>query len=82
MCIVIHLKKEEDKFKQFTYHKCEWPGGQGSVVINTVPHTHLNLSFLNPVACGVIQQTYNSVNHKVRESLLKLVKLFTARRLG
>lgn len=58
------------KGRKITYHKCEWPGGEGSVVIYTVPHTHLNLSFLDPVASGILQQTHNSVNQKVQDSLV------------
>ncbi len=44
------------------YHKGERPGRQGSVVIDAVPHTHLNLSFLDSVARSVIQQTHNPVD--------------------
>lgn len=47
------------------YHKGEGSGRQGPVVVNTVPHTHLHLSLLHPVAGGVIQQTHDPAGNKV-----------------
>lgn len=48
------------------YHKGEWPGRQGSVVVDAVSHTHLNLCFLDPVAGGVVQQTHYSVDGELK----------------
>lgn len=47
------------------YHEGERSGRQGPVVVNTVPHTHLHLSLLHPVAGGVIQQTHDPAGDKV-----------------
>lgn len=49
------------------YHEGERSGRQGPVVVNTVPHTHLHLSLLHPVAGGVIQQTHDPAGDKVGE---------------
>ena len=46
------------------YHEGEGPWRQGSIVVDTVPHTHLHLSLLDPVARGVVQQTHYSVDGK------------------
>lgn len=48
-----------------SYHKGEWPGRQGSVVVDAVSHTHLNLSFLDPVGGSVVQKTHYSVGGKL-----------------
>lgn len=56
------------------YHKGEWPGWQSSVVVDAVSHTHLNLSFLNPVAGSVIQKTHYSVDGKLKGLMEKRSK--------
>lgn len=43
------------------YHKREGPWRQGSVVVDAVPHTDLDLRLLDPVASGVVEQTHDSV---------------------
>ncbi len=48
------------------YHKGEWPGWQGSVIVDAVSHTHLNLSFLDPVAGSVVQKTHYSMDGKLK----------------
>ncbi len=54
-----------------SYHKSEWPGRQGSVVVDTVSHTHLNLSFLDPVASSIVQQTHYSVDGQMKVLMWK-----------
>lgn len=53
------------------YHKGERPGRQGSIVVDAVSHTHLHLSFLDPVAGGIIQQTHYSVDVKLKGLMKK-----------
>lgn len=48
------------------YHKRERPWRQGPVVVDTVSHTHLDLSLLDPVAGSVVQQTHYSVEGKLK----------------
>lgn len=53
------------------YHKGEWPWWQGSVVVDAVSHTNLHLSFLDPVARSIVQQTHYSVDGNEEELMVK-----------
>lgn len=49
------------------YHKGEGLGGHRFVVgVNAVPHTHLHLSLLHPVACCIVEPTHNPAKKKKR----------------
>lgn len=51
-----------------TYHKREGLGWDCFVVgVNAVPHTHLHLSLLHPVTCGIVQPTHNPEKEKHRK---------------
>lgn len=50
---------EITQFESEAHHKCEGFGRHGPVLRQTVAHTHLHLSVLHTVTCGVGQSTHD-----------------------
>lgn len=66
VCEAVAGQQLKEKYSFISYHKGERSGRQSSVVICTVPHTHLQLGLLNSVACGIVQQTHDSADVEKR----------------